>query len=445
MVIARPIEGKHRRIKTKLNWLLMALFASIPFIRINGHPLVLLDIPERKFHVFGMVIWPNELYFLHIILLTFGILLFFFTSLYGRLWCGYGCPQTIFTEFYDWVGRLAVGKKYGKKSMSKADWFRTYLIYFVLSAVFSFIFVGYFKGIYNMIELVAAGDIFGGPDSMVPAAWVLGWGFSTAVAFGNMAYFRENLCKLVCPYGRFQTALLDAESPIVSYDVDRGEPRRQRGQKEGEGDCTSCNMCNLVCPTGIDIREGLQIGCLACGLCVDACTIEMAKKDKPTLIDYRTIEQVDNPTAKRKYIRPRTIIYTVFVTVLVSVFVYLLSIRVPIYVNVVRDRNVNELYLEGMGVRNDYRVNIGNMSYDPLKVKVEILSDDKNLHFMNQAEDQTFTVKEGGYRKIQVPVLYEAASREKLPDSLLHFKFRVTEVGQPENSKTARSVYTFPR
>lgn len=439
MVIARPVEGKHRKLKDYALYALMVIFLAIPFIKIGENPLILLDIPARKFHVFGLTIWPQELYFLHLLLLMGGIMLFFVTSLYGRIWCGYACPQTIFTDLYDKLGRLVGGKKFGKKSAGLGVKLRVWTLWFILSVVFSFIFIAYFRGFDNMINDIATGDLFSEAGSVVPRAWVMFLIGSTVIAFGNMVYFRENMCRLICPYGRFQTALLDKHSPIVSYDIKRGEPRRQKGQKEGAGDCTACNMCNVVCPTGIDIREGLQIGCIACGLCVDACTIEMGKKEKPTLIDYRTIAQTEDPKAERPYVRPRTLIYGALITLFLVTFVYLLINRVPIYANIAQNKVIYHRF-DATGMMNGYKLFAGNMSDKPITVDVELIQGGDQLTI---TEDTLKTVVEpGDISDIFVTLKYETDKKEYRKPIQLEFK--IYNVANKEEFKTVKAMYTFP-
>ena len=445
MVISRPIKGEHRTIKDRINLILFALFLVTPFVRIGGHPLVLLDIPARKFYIFGLTIWPQELYFLLTIVLFLGVCLFFFTALLGRIWCGYACPQTIFTDAYDYVGRLVAGDKYGKSKMGKRVWTRIYLAWIALSIFFSFIFLGYFIPFGKIITDVATGNIFIVEGSYIPSFWIFFWAGSTGAAFFNMAYFRENMCKLVCPYGRFQTALLDKHSPIVDYEIRRGEPRRaNKKQKIGEhkGDCVGCDLCVLSCPTGIDIRDGLQIGCIACGLCVDACSQVMGKFEKETLIDYRTIKQAEDHAAPRQYFRARTLIYGTLMVVLSSVFIYLLSVRVPVYAVATRDRAIREVMIPNVGVQNGYELHVGNMSYTPLRFQVKLVGASGKKLKLLLAQD-SYSVAPEGLEKFRVIVRYPASAGEA-PNKAIPIAFEVSDLENPGNKKVTRSVFTFP-
>ncbi len=437
MVVARPVEGKHRTIKNRINVGLLILFLVLPFVRIGGDPFVLLDIPARKFHIFGLEIWPHEFYFLHLILIMAGLSLFFFTALLGRIWCGYGCPQTIFMDFYDWGAKLLVGSDYGKRPLNTSQKVRQYLAFAVLAVFFSFIFLSYFVPYEEIYSDIVNGRFFSAGGA--PAPWTIFMFFSIGFAVFNAGYFRENACKLVCPYGRFQTALLDTHSPIVSYDVKRGEPRREGKQKlfEHKGDCIDCNMCNLVCPTGIDIRQGLQVGCIACGLCVDACTNVLSKFDKPTLIDYRTIEQVDNPTAHRQYVRPRTIVYASLLFVFLSAFVYLLLTRVPIYATVLRDKAISNVYIPEVGYQNGYELHVGNQSKQPIEVKIQVM--DSRYQILS-AQD-TFKIAPEGYEKIRF--ILRSTQQEQLVRSR-PIEFRIVDVNNEKHERLVKTVFSYP-
>ena len=443
MVIARPIEGKHRTIKNRINIALFALFLVLPFIRLNGHPFVLLDIPNRQFHVFGLTIWPQELYFLHIILLTMGFMLLFFTALFGRIWCGYACPQTIFTEAYNWVGKLVGGSSYGKPTMKKRHWARVIPAWVALSFFFSFIFTAYFVPYESMASDLFQGKIFAFADSYRPAAWFIFLMASTGVAFFNMIYFRENLCKYACPYGRFQAALIDQHSPIVMYDKGRGEPRREKGQKVGAhgGDCIDCHLCVQVCPTGIDIRDGLQIGCLSCGLCVHACTSVLTKFDKTTLIEYNTIAESEVHKVDRKsrpYFRARTAVYGAVVGAFIIVFTMLLILRTPIYATVIRDQNLMNLHFEGQGYQNGYELHVGNMSYSNLDLDVKV-SGDGPFQLISVPEDVKLAGSE--HKKLRLLVAYKA---DEAPLGSKPFKFVITNKNDPSMKREVESVFTFP-
>ncbi len=441
MVIPRPIVGKYRRLKDLAKWPLIGLLVALPFVRVGGQPLILLDIPGRKFHIFGLTIWPQELYFLHVLLLTGGVLLFFVTALLGRIWCGYACPQTIFNELYDHVARLVAGKKYTNRSAGRGLWAAIYAAWVVLSVALSYVYISYFVPFDEVARGLWTLNLF---EDGSPRAWVLAMAGLTAFSFGNAAYFRENVCRLVCPYGRFQTALLDRHSPIVSYNIPRGEPRKAAGQKVGQhaGDCIDCNLCVLVCPTGIDIRDGLQVGCIACGLCGDACTQVMGKFQKETLIDYRTMEQARNPDAPRRYFRPRTLVYGSLLVALSTVFSYLLWIRVPLYVDVNRDRVIQNIHVPGAGFQNGYELHLGNMSHERRDVTVRVEAKGAGASSLEiLGVESSYALEAEGHRKLRFIVRYPEGSP---PARALPIIFHVQDARRPQYSRQAESIFTFP-
>ena len=293
-----------------------------------------------------------------------------------------------------------------------------------------------------MLANLVTGKIFAFADTYRPAAWFIFLTASTGAAFFNMVYFRENLGKYACPYGRFQAALIDRHSPIVMYDVERGEQRRQKGQKVGEhaGDCIDCHLCVQVCPTGIDIRDGLQIGCLSCGLCVDACNSVLQKFDKPTLIDYSTIAESESHKVDKKnrpYFRPRTAVYGAVVGALIVVFTTLLVLRTPIYASIQRDaqlRNINA----GDSYQNGYELHLGNMSYGDLSVNVSVAGDGD---FEIVSRPGTIDLAASEHKELRLIVAYKA---DKAPLRPKEIQFTITSADDPSMKQVVDSKFTFP-
>jgi cytochrome c oxidase accessory protein FixG len=312
------------------------------------------------------VFWPQDFIFLTWLLIIAALALFFFTAVGGRLWCGYACPQTVWTETFLWMERFAEGdravrqkldrgpwnaRKIGRKSLKQFLW-----ITFALWTGFTF--VGFFTPIRTLGHEVMTLSL--GPWETF---WILFYGFAT---YGNAGYLREQVCKYMCPYARFQGAMFDRDTLVITYDQERGEPRgaRKRGTdaaSQGKGDCVDCTWCVQVCPTGIDIRKGLQIECIACALCIDACDSVMDKVGSPRgLIRYTTQHALEHE--RTRILRPRTMIYGGLLATLIVGFVVAIALRSPVSLDVIRDRNALYRLTDDGHVDNVYTIRILNKS-----------------------------------------------------------------------------------
>jgi cytochrome c oxidase accessory protein FixG len=405
MIISRPVDGKIRKMRTIVQGFLLGLFFISPWIKLpSGVPLIQLDIPGRKFHLMGNFYIPQEGLILFLFLLTMGLSLFFFTSLIGRVWCGWACPQTVYTDLFDFFGRLILGKKYGKKDASKPKVAIVHAIWIVVSFVACFHWIGYFASPYEMIEGLSSFDFKGQLYPYFLAAF-------TVAMYVDMGFVREQFCKYGCPYARFQTIMMDEHSYNITYDYKRGEPRRNKQTKIG--DCTSCNMCLVVCPTGIDIREGLQIGCIACGKCADACTIQMAKENKKTLIDYFSLAQIDN-NEKIKWVRPRTIIYGVLLTAVVSFSIYKLYTRIPLSVMITPDRTIEPAIIDGSQLRHIYKLKMYNISNDQQDLKLTAVTyDNRELVIRSEKEDNIVNLESAQIKDDRVIIELPLSEKDK--------------------------------
>ena len=285
-IYARQVKGRFARLRVIAVWVLLGLYYLLPWLTINGRQAVLFDLPARKFYIFGLTFWPQDFVYLALLMITAGLSLFFFTALAGRLWCGFACPQTVWTETFMWIENWVEGDRAKRMKLDKAPWSAGKIIrkslkqalWILFAAWTGFTFVGFFSPIRELGVSIA--NLSLGPWETF---WIIFYSFAT---YGNAGFLREQVCKYMCPYARFQSAMFDKDTLIISYDEKRGEPRGGRRKmddpsEKGLGDCINCTLCVQVCPTGIDIRNGLQYECIACAACIDVCDQVMDKMEYP--------------------------------------------------------------------------------------------------------------------------------------------------------------------
>ena len=374
--------------------LLVGIYISLPWIPVNGHPAVFLDVLHRRFHLFGLTFAAQDLWMAFFFITGLGFSLFFITSLFGRIWCGWACPQTVFLEqVYRRVERWIEGDATKRKQLDKQSWDNEKIVkriikhglFVFFSALIAHLFLAYFISIPELYHWMTTDptEHWGAFVFMFVA---------TAIIYFNFAWFREQLCLVICPYGRLQSALIDDDSIIIGYDVDRGEPRGS-AKKEGIGDCVNCTRCVQVCPTGIDIRQGLQIECIGCANCIDACDTIMAKLNRPKgLIRYDSQNGLANK--KRRIVRPRIFIYAALMIVGAGAFTLSAMQLRSANMNVVRMTG-SPYFLTDVGVRNQYMVRVINKTNETKTYLIE-----------SAADGQTYTM-EGNEEGITVPPLGE--------------------------------------
>lgn len=365
-IYPREVHGVFARLRSSAATAMLGLYFVQPWIDLSGEQIVLFDLPARKFHIYGLTFWPQDFLFLAFILILMAFSLFFFTALAGRLWCGYACPQTVWTEVYLWVERKLEGtpnqqRKLDrspfsvKKAMLKSS---KHFIWVLIAFITAFTFVAYFSPAKELLR-----DLFAFSLNGWEFFWIL---FFTVATYVNAGWMREQVCKYMCPYARFQSAMFDDETLIISYDEKRGEPRGSRRSdihvdysKQELGDCINCTMCVQVCPTGIDIRDGLQYECIGCSACIDVCDSVMEKMSYPKgLIRYTTQNALEGK--KSRIIRPRIVIYFCILALLSVLFLFSMATRSEIDLNIIRDRN--QLFRETQGfIENIYRLKLINM------------------------------------------------------------------------------------
>ncbi len=363
-IYPREIDGRFQRLrKAAVIWLL-GMFYLFPWLTWDGRQLVLFDLPARKFYVFGLTFWPQDFFYLSMLLMMAGFSLFFFTALAGRLWCGYACPQTVWTETFLWLERLTEGSRNQQIKLDSSAWTRDkvlrkgakHFLWLTFSLWTGFTFVGFFTPIRELASALATLNI--GPWETF---WMLFYALAT---YGNAGFLREQVCKYMCPYARFQGAMFDRDTLVISYDTARGEPRGARSKKidpkqVGLGDCVDCTACVQVCPTGIDIRDGLQYECIACGACIDACDEVMDKMGYARgLVRYTTENALDGRPSR--VLRPRVLVYAAILGSLAFAFVWSVATRTPLLVDVLRDRNALYREVADGSVDNVYTLKIMN-------------------------------------------------------------------------------------
>jgi cytochrome c oxidase accessory protein FixG len=417
-IYPREVHGLFAGLRVLAMVALLGIYYGLPWLSWDGRQAVLFDLPARKFHIFGLTLWPQDFFLLSMLLIIAAISLFMFTALAGRLWCGYACPQTVWTEIYLWFEQKIEG---GSRRQKKRDQgprnaafygvkTAKHTVWLLFSLWTGFTFVGYFSPIRELWFDTLAFDLSGWETF-----WIFFYGLAT---YGNAGFMREQVCIYMCPYARFQSAMFDHDTLIISYDEQRGDPRgsRRRGTPSadvGLGDCIDCGLCVQVCPVGIDIRDGLQYQCIGCAACVDVCDDVMDKMGYPRgLVRYTT----ENALAGRptRVVRPRVMVYGAILALVVAGLAYALMTRVPLEVDIIRDRNALYTETDDGLVQNVYNVKIINMHREAQTYRLSV-SGLEGLQVVGQTAD--IAVDSGVVvnlpLRVQVdPVVLESSSSE---------------------------------
>ena len=446
-IYPRSVSGLFANWRWVMVWLTQLVFYGLPWLDWGQRQAVLFDLGARRFYIFNLVLYPQDFIYLTGLLVISALSLFLFTAVAGRLWCGYACPQTVYTEIFLWIERKCEGDRSARMRrdaapMSADKFLRKggkHLAWLAVAFWTGFTFVGYFTPIAELgRELLAlqmtSWEVF----------WTFFYGFAT---YGNAGFMREQVCKLMCPYARFQSAMFDHDTLIVTYDQERGEPRGARSRKADPaklnlGACVDCSLCVQVCPTGIDIRKGLQYECIGCGACADVCDTVMDKMGYARgLVRYSTQNAVKQHWSQsqilRHVLRPRVVLYAGILLAVVLAMVVSLVLRSPFKVDVVRDRGTLARIVPGGKIENVFRLQVMNATESEQNYRLAV----SGLDGIAIASETEFAVESTASRwvAVRVQLPYEGAKPGSHP-----IRFDITEQGSNKHVGE-KSVFLVPR
>ncbi|HEY8609541.1 MAG TPA: cytochrome c oxidase accessory protein CcoG [Noviherbaspirillum sp.] len=429
-------------------WLTQLVFYGLPWLSWNGRQAVLFDLAARKFYIFGLVLWPQDFIYLALLLIICAYALFLFTAIAGRLWCGYACPQTVYTEIFMWIERRIEGDRSARMRLDRQPWGADklarksckHLAWLLVALWTGFTFVGYFTPVDALGSAALSFSL--GPWEWF---WVLFYGFAT---YGNAGWMREQVCKYMCPYARFQSAMFDRDTLTVTYDKDRGDPRGARRKDAAAsadklGDCIDCRMCVQVCPTGIDIRDGLQYDCIGCAACIDACDSVMDKIGSPRgLVRYATENAMRNKLTpsqmRRRALRPRVLVYGMILLAIVAGVLGSLATRTNLKVDVIRDRGSMGREVEDGMIENVYRLQIMNTDERPHRYRISV----NGVDSIAMASGDQVALPATASRAVPVRVRIDHGKGEKGSNKIT---FTVRALDEDDLAVTEKAVFIVPR
>ena len=442
-IYPRETKGRYATLRWACVWLTQLVFYGLPWLAWNGRQAVLFDLGARKFYIFGMVLWPQDFIYLAGLLIIAAWLLFLVTAVAGRVWCGFACPQTVYTEIFLWIERRIEGARSARIRLDRQPWNAEKLArksakhaaWGAVALWTGFTFVGYFAPIRTLMASVTGLTL--GP-------WEWFWiGFYAFATYGNAGWMREQVCKYMCPYARFQSAMFDQDTLIVTYDRERGEPRGATAPAQGKGDCIDCTLCVQVCPTGIDIRKGLQYECIGCAACVDACNGVMDKINLPRgLIRYSTDQAMAKHWSSKeilaRVLRPRVLIYSALLALVVAGFGASLALRTPLKLDVIRDRGSMGRELGDGQIENVYRLQVMNTAENKHRFRIAVTGVDG----IRIAEGEEVELEGASTRAVPVRV---QAARGALAAGSKHIVFTLTALDEPSLQVQEKAVFIVPR
>lgn len=381
-VYPRSITGYFQRWRWVMVWVTQAIFYGLCWLPWNGRQAVLFDLDTRRFYIFDLVLWPQDTIYLAILLALSALALFLFTAVAGRLWCGYTCPQTVYTEVFLWLEKLVEGDRPKRIKLDAAPWSAHKIavksvkhgLWLGISLWTGLTFVGYFTPIRDLLHEFV---------TLTLGPWEFFWvAFYGAALYGNAGFLREHMCKYICPYAQFQFVMFDRDTLNITYDKERGDPRGTRQKNadpkaSGLGDCIDCSICVQVCPTGIDIRDGLQLECIGCAACIDACDQVMDKMNYPRgLIRYSTENAVTSRASRadivRRAFRPRVLIYLLIFLSVSAATAWSLATKVPLKVSIIRDRAAMSREAADGSIENIFSMQLTNASEQARSYEVRV-------------------------------------------------------------------------
>jgi cytochrome c oxidase accessory protein FixG len=450
-IYPREIKGRYATLRWLCVWLTQGVFYGLPWLQWNDRQAMLFDLGARKFYIFGIVLWPQDFIYLAVLLIICAYGLFLVTAVAGRVWCGFACPQTVYTEIFMWIERKIEGPRSARMRLDKQPWgidklwrkTAKHLTWGALALWTGLTFVGYFTPIRSLIGAVA---------SPGPGPWEWFWILFYALAtYGNAGWMREQVCKYMCPYARFQSAMFDKDTLIITYDNERGEPRGPRSKKTAgpssaakvQGDCIDCSMCVQVCPTGIDIRDGLQYECIGCAACIDACNGVMAKIDLPAgLIRYSTDHAITKKWSfkqmQARVLRARVLIYSAILALIITAFFVSLFLRTPLKMDVIRDRGSMGREVEDGMIENVYRLQIMNTDEASHHFKISV----SGIDSIALASADELDLEGTGSRAVPVRVRVAAGEGEAGSNKI---RFTLVATDHVSRQVTEKAVFFVPR
>lgn len=439
-IYVREINGFFQKIRSLFLLLLMAMYFGVAWLSWDGQQLVWFNLPARQFHIFGATFWPQDFMLLSGMLIICAYGLFTITNFAGRVWCGYSCPQTAWSFIFIWIEEKIEGTRNQRVKLDKQKMDLTkfrkkatkHFLWILVALATGITFVGYFSPIRDLIPSLV---------TFQAGHWEYFWiGFFLTATYVNAGWMREQVCIYMCPYARFQSVMYDADTLAVTYDLNRGEPRGKKRKKTDEetkplGDCVDCSLCVQVCPTGIDIRDGMQYQCIACALCIDACDSVMDKLNRPKgLIRYATEKEIEGGTTH--ILRPRLVGYAAMLVVMMGVLTYAIISRTPFELDIERDRASLYRRTPDDTIQNSYTLKLMNMSQEPhaYEIRVEGL---ENVIFDGEKQH---SLKVNQLKEVAVNLEVDP-SETKLTDTRTDIEFVV--INKDNNEEVAREESRF--